>query len=318
MDYSAFKARAVVDWIDIEITTEVPTQQQWIQDDLRRILDLPDSAKEIWVEPVNPGRGVASCVFRIRLHDAPANSYSELERIMGALAKRKPFAAPSQVRAIEVAVDFYAKGQANELNLIRLTKRLQTSIIARGNPRQFDPSTRLNVYLTDRPGANEINPALSLRIGNKGDDISWQVYFKRTDKGGVPLPSGDQRARAEFTLQGAALAESGLTELASLKGYRFEQLSGHLRFGNLKRLGRIVEDMNPFAAYAVRRLWESHNGSVTAWPLGWRAYRLDRQKGLPRKAVDRKQTSHAEADYDLNRRVRRTLSELSGKFFAQN
>ncbi|KAI3590139.1 hypothetical protein D9X30_5722 [Cupriavidus sp. U2] len=313
MNYSAFKVKAVVDWIELEITTEVHTQQQWIQHDLRRILDLPEGAKDTWVEPVNPGPGGVSCMFRIRFHDAPANSYGELERIMDALAARKSFAAPPNVHAIEVAADFYAKGQAKELDLVSLTKRLQTTIIARGNPRQFDPAIGGN-----RPGTLDLDPRLNLRIGNKGDDISWQVYYKRTDKGGVSLSSGDQRARAEFTLRGAALAESGLTDFASLKGYRFEVLSDNLRFGDLKPLDRIVEDMNAFAAYAVRHLWSNSNGSVTTWPVGWRAHRVDRRKGLPRKVVDRKQTSHAEADYDLNRRVRRSLSDLSGRFSAQN
>lgn len=331
MDYCAFKAKAVVDWIELEITTVTPTQHQWIQQDLRRILDLPEGAEDIWVEPVNPGAGKVSNVFRVRLHDAPANSYGELERIMNALAQRKPFAAPPQIRTIEIAVDFYARGQAKAPALIDLTKRLQTSIIARGNPRQFDPtigSTGRNVYLAERctgedehendywaaPDAKEIDPALSLRIGNKGDDICWQIYFKRTDKGGVPLPSNEHRARAEFTLQGAALAESGLTNLASLKGYRYEKLSKHLRFGSLNPLAKIVEGMNPFAAHAVRLLWERGGGSVTTWPLGLRAYRKDGRTGQPREPENRKHSVHTEADDDLNRKVRKSLAALSHRF----
>lgn len=232
---------------------------------------------------------------------------------MAALAQAKPLVAQPQLHAIEIAVDFYAREQKGAPALIDLTKQLQASIIARGNPRQYDPATRRNLYL----GPAELDPALNLRIGNKGDDLYWQVYFKRTDKGGASLPSSEQRARAEFTMQGARLAACGLTDLASLNGYRFEDLSEYLRFGDIKPLDQIVEGMNPFAACAVRDLWESHNGSVTSWPLGWRAYRRDRQKDLPRKLVDRKQSSHVVADHDLNRKVRRSLLGLSGLFFAQ-
>lgn len=137
MDYSAFKAKAVVDWIEVEITTAAPTQHQWIQQDLRRILDLPDKANEIWVEPVNAGPGGVTCVFRIRLHDGPANSYAELDRIMAALAQAKPLVAQPQLHAIEIAVDFYAREQKGAPALIDLTKQLQASIIARGNLSSF-------------------------------------------------------------------------------------------------------------------------------------------------------------------------------------
>lgn len=339
MDYSAFKAKAVVDWIDVEVKTAKRTQQQWIQKDLRHILDLPDRAKDIWVEPVSPGSGGASCVFRVRLHDALANSYGELKSIMEALAARKPFAAPPKVHAIEVAVDFYAKGQANAAALADLTERLQTGIAARGNPRQFDPtigSKGRNVYLAarctgeDKRGndywlaadADAMDSALNLHIGNKGskerriqgDDICWQVYFKRTDKAGIPLPADEQRARAEFTLQGAALTGRGITDLGSLKGFRFEILADLLHFRRLKPIEEIVEGMNPFAAYAVRNLWHNGNGTVTTWPLGWLAHRRDKRTGQPRKAVDRKHSVHTVADDDLNRTVRKSLAALSRRF----
>jgi hypothetical protein len=339
MNYSGFKANAVVDWIDIEITTAVPTQQRWIRRDLRRILCLAEGARDIWVEPINPGPGGVSCVFRIRLHDAPANSYGELERIMGALAQGKPFAARPKVHAIEIAVDFYGKGQANIAALPDLTEQLQTGIAARGNPRQFDPgigSKGRNAYLSERctgedkrgtdywlaADANAIDPALVLNIGNKGDqqrciqgdDICWRVYFKRTDKGGMPLPPDEQRARAEFTLQGAELTGRGITDLDSLSGYRFERLADLLHFRRLKPLEQIVEGMNPFAAYAVRHLWGSRSGSVTTWSLGLRAHRRDRRTGQPRTPDDRKHSVHTEADDDLNRKVRKSLAALSHQF----
>lgn len=68
IDYSRFRFRAVVDWIEIEILTERHTNFQTVQEKLRVILGLPEG-KDPYVQALEKGAGGRATVFRFRIYD---------------------------------------------------------------------------------------------------------------------------------------------------------------------------------------------------------------------------------------------------------
>lgn len=324
---STYRAEAVIDWIELTITTKETTQFQWLQDKMRRILDLPEDAPDTYIKPIDAGAGNQARRFTITLHDQHANSFKELERITSALSKKCPFASPPEVSGIEIALDFYSRN-ANNANLQSMTHRLQTSLAGlatSGNdPRQYDPISERNRFLRDD---DKINPDQMLYIGSnsKRDPITWQVYHKVTDHNKQPLESNQHRARAEFTLTGTQLAEyvqnktrvKKCVHLSDLQTFKFEQLAGLLHFRRLKSISEITAGRCAHFAYAIDKAGDTIRDNLALYPLGKLAYRRDprtnqpRNKGLPEVL---KHSRHSLADDDLNDAVHDKLRSLTRTF----
>jgi len=319
---SEYKAEAVIDWIKIIITTSKVTQFQHLQSKLRRILDLPDDAADIYIEPIDAGAGSTSNRFEITFHDQVANSWHALTRTLSQLAERFSFSKQPEVSAIEIALDFYCR-DTNNTGLTDLTQRLQTSlagIATRGNnPRQYDFWNKRNVFLT---AESLIDPTMNLRTGDKQDLISWQVYRKTTDKNGLSLDSSQHRARAEFTLKGALLAkyaghENTTFTLADLGNFDFVKLAGLLHFRRLKPTLEIVAGKNKYFKYAISKLAKQVRHSMLLYPLGYFAYRRDPRTNQPRNKGMHETLQHSRhsiADDDLNKTVRVKFGNLTKRF----
>ncbi|MQR02467.1 hypothetical protein [Glaciimonas soli] len=327
-----FKVSACVDWIELTVNTRQLTQFRHLQRALRLILDLPESAREIRVEPINAGAGNAADRFTIRLHDEPANSYHELSRIMAALDHKFPFASEPEISGIEIALDFYKRTQSTA-GLREMTHRLMTSIAAhgegRGKARQYDPTInptgkKKSLAMRYLEDGHRIDPGLMLYIGDGGDPklgikrdpVTHQVYFKTVDRNREAIASDDFRARAEFTLTGAALKKHNLSYLSGLDGYRFQRLAGLLHFRVLKSLEAITRGKNIFFKATVEHYWDRTSGSVTAFPVGWLKYERYTD-GKPRHGGHSKVVKHhrhSVADEELNALVRKKFAELSKVF----
>jgi hypothetical protein len=308
----AFKVSACIDWIELTITTRSPTQFQHLQSKLRRVLNLPESAKEIFVDPINAGAGGVSNRFEITLHDAHANSYQELNRIMVELSDKFPFASPPEITGIEVAIDFYSRSNSTA-ELREMTRRLQTHLAAHGNARQFDPTVKKVRFLAND---NRTDPAQMLYVGNKGEPITHQIYFKQTDHNQKPITPSEWRARAEFTLRGTALADFGLNYLSDLRAFRFERMAGRLHFRILKPLAALTAGKCREFTCAVERMWSQINDNVAGLPLGWLKYGRY-PNGKPRYGGRGKEVAynrHTVADAELNALVRKKLAQLSKTF----
>ncbi|MDP2882484.1 MAG: hypothetical protein Q8N89_12970 [Azonexus sp.] len=257
MDYSAypvsrkaFKATACIDRLYVEICTSRHTQFQWIQDWLEAETGIVH-----FVEPIDKqeDKGNIATTFRIWFHDDLANDAKELQCIFLDLAMTYPLVTAPRIVAIEVACDFRHKQQSVK-ELLAFNHRVQSSffvgdkvggvavgkLFSRGlKHRQFDPAlidtpTKGNRYL-DLAG-NRINPEFNLRVGNKDDDLSWQIYFKQHDRIKVvgdeqpKLDKEDWRVRIETTIQGKALTTLGLVTLDDLRRFRFDKLAHLFRF----------------------------------------------------------------------------------------
>jgi len=233
----AFKATACVDWLDVEFCTSRHTQFQHIQDWLEKQTTIKH-----YVEPIDPqeDKGNIAKTFRIRFHDDLANDAKALRCIFRELAKDYPLVTVPRITAIEVACDFRHK-RLSVTESLALTRRLQTHfyVAAGTRHRQFDPAMRGTAANGNRfldHNGDRINPKFNLRVGNKWDDLSWQIYYKRHDrikvKGEKPplLPEKDWRARVETTIQGEVLTKLGLVSLDDLQRFRFDRLAHLFRF----------------------------------------------------------------------------------------
>lgn len=322
---AAFKTRAVIDWIDVAVTLKSGTQFRYVQEKLRTILDLTTPP---FVKAVSSGAGGVATRFVIRLHDAHAATLRELERITAALALTHPFAEPPEVAGIELALDFYSRGNPDDV--LELVRRLQSSIEAYGNPRQFDPEKAPtpkhgNRFLNrDRPepvSGLVLDPRLNLRIGNAGDAVQWQIYDKRTDNNCQPIPPSQRRARAEFALSGEELATrilgpnagSRLATLTELKTFNFETLARLLHFRRFKPIETTAH--NPVVAMTLAKLSPMREHGITNYPLGSFSVHRDGRRandmGRRRKLIH---SSHTVADAELNDIVRKKLKALTAKF----
>lgn len=330
---SEFRTEAVIDWIELTFTTRAPTQQQWVRGELRAITGEPN----LYLKPLNAGDGGVSSRFKVKFHDAQANSYAALVRIVAALDRVMPLDGQPTVTGLEISLDFFSKRQGQDLALARMTHRLQNSIAAYGNPRQYNPDLGFLVYLHDPPDDRDprqrklgrkafeidpsrINPDLTLLIGDEWDPISWRVYYKRVDANQA-LPPNEHRARAEFTLRGSALTERKIANLPDLVSFQFEALAGLLHFRSLRPVENITAGHGEIVRYTIRKWHSSAPNAVTLYPLGRLAFRRDartdkpRHRGLP---VARKHSKHTTADDELNHVVRDRLKDLSRRFSTKN
>lgn len=321
---AAFKLSAVVDWLELTVTLIRGTQFRYVRMHLGMILQME---KPPAVVPRDATAGGVATQFAIRLQDPHAASLDNLERVMVALALEFPFACPPVVSGIEIAVDF--RPRTNEADIADLVHRMQLSIDAHGNPRQYDPgkspSPRFcNRYLNpDRPEpvtGLKIDPRFNLRIGNHGDAVQYQLYDKRTDNNGKLLAPNQRRARAEFTLSGAELANrvhgadgsSPPVTLDDLRKFRFESLAGLLHFRRFKSVEAITT--TPALAKMLEKTLPWREYGITNYNIGMTAFNPERRRGAVRSSRQRAHSAHTYADAELNDIVRRSFRSLTKNF----
>jgi hypothetical protein len=320
-----FKTRAVIDWIELTVTLKKPSQFRYVQRALQTILQT-DAITFVRAQDKGPGGSTTQFVFR--LHDHHAAKLSELERIMSELALVHPFAAQPEVSGIEIALDFYNRCEPG--NVLDLVHRLQLSVAARGNIRQFDPDKAPNPKYgnrflnSDRPEPVTgliIDPRLNLRIGDKGDTVQWQIYDKRTDHNRQPIDQSQRRARAEFTLNRDELAKrvfgpdagSRTVTLGDLRLFRFETLARLLHFRKFKPIERVTD--NPVVALALDSQSSLRKYGIANYRQGLvTAYQDKRRPTEVARMGERKFSKDTVADAELNAIVRRKLEALTGTF----
>jgi hypothetical protein len=135
-------------------------------------------------------------------------------------------------------------------------------------------------------------------IGNKTDELSQRIYFKTTDKGGVPLEDEDMhRARVEITVQGGALPFKSWGEWAS---FRFERKENNLSRFFTFRKDRNLNSLSPLHRIILERRPQ----------IGERKEQRRSRKGGGQRLYN----SETVADIELNKRARGALRNLSGRW----
>jgi hypothetical protein len=276
MDYTRFSFRAVVDWLEIAITTVAPTNAPTI----RRKGAL------CYVTPIDAGAGGAATRFCFRIYDP--DSWAGIRGIIAEIEQATPFAMPPTVTGMEISFDAYSNGATlNELAALAADFcRFNTAAISNnrriaGRWRGDTEGLPGQAYARRKVAAGRV-----IAIGDKTAPISQRIYFKTTDHNGQSIPDADYRARIEVTLQGKALP---MTTLDDGEGYSFEGLAAFFKFRALK------DGLDPTAKAAAE------------YParIGERGERKRREGGT------RLYAKGTRADTPLNRKAYDALRELS-------
>jgi hypothetical protein len=320
IDTSAYRFEAVVDWFSFRIKTVDPTQWPHIQRHLAGLIGSkphviaidPDTGKK---KGAKGAEGITSTVFDFQVYDDIANNGEKLRDLFAHLASKFPLAGTPQVTGIEIAFDAYSLGKIDsELHDMALwmMERLNA---ANDNVRQYDPLRRVdgeNVPLWGRPEL-PINPRWNLRMGNEWNDLCHQVYWKRTDKGAVDLLPAECRARSEFTLRRATLAEEGIKTLSDLETFDFGRLAKYLRFRGLKTADQIIAENEDRPSWLAKVAYDPRAVCLT----GGRGRGLKYSTGKIRKSTPRKNSKHTlrtkETDA-MNDTVTRNFKALNSNF----
>lgn len=301
MDYSKFRIKACVDWIDLEVETQCPTNFQTVQRRLKSLLGLPGDSVP-YVKAQNEGKGGAATVFRCRIHD-PA-SWRYLDSMVRKLNEQLPLVGEPRVTAIEIALDAYSKG-AGRVEMIELTLRyyrFHTRPVSRN--RRFAGTCRGD---TKGKGLVNYRPEGILRMlaggrvivigNNQTDELSQRIYFKTQDKGEPIKDESKHRARVEVTVRGDALPICSWNDWAS---FRFEGRENGLSKLFTFRQYRDLESLSVLHQMLLE---------LMSQPGERREQRRSRKGGGRRKY-----NTETIADTMLNKRARDALKNLSGRW----
>lgn len=321
IDTTAYRFEAVVDWFAFRIETVKPTQFRHIRARLAERI-----GPKLHVEPIDSDTGKrkfdeggTTTVFSFKVYDAIGNNHQKLVDLFDHLAAKFPLVNVPQVTGLEIALDAYSQRHSDD-DLREATRWLMEHLSTPNeNVRQYDPSLRTekkNILFNQESTQLALNPELNLRTGNRGTDLSYQVYWKRTDKGGqVVLEHNQWRARAEFTLLGDKLAAEGIKILDDLAMFDLGSLAKYLRFANLMNLEQAINGKNPFVASGISSVWDDR---AVCLALGWK--RCDRgTDGYRRHAQSRtlNYSRHTEPNKILNRIVTDKFAKLAARYLTK-
>lgn len=299
MDYSLFRSRAEVDWIEIEVSTVDRTNHQTVRRRIAERLGETPFTNSIHAEPLNKSSGGAASIFCITIQNPQC--FGDALGVIDAVSDCLPLAAPPLVTGIEVSIDAYAKKDkgATQADLVELVAHFYRGLTrpASDNRRfagRWKGDTKgVNIWL-DRV-KRDIADGRVIVIGDRDAPISQRIYFKTTDKGGkVTLPEDRRRARIEITLQGAVVSELLGKDLRRLS---FEKLSKYFKF-RTPDLDKI-NNLNKMIRHSVE------NRSVNG----------ERKPRKMRDGSTRLYDTSTCADTKLNKRASDALRELSRRWF---
>ncbi len=220
-DYSRYRFRAEVDWIELKIVLTKPTNFQTV----RRRLGVE------FAEPDAPGAGGADVEFTVKMQSP--SSWAEVNARLEQLTVDHPLAKPVEVTGIEIALDAYSRNESFD-DLVEMASRFYREACKL-------VSDNRRASKTKRDGSYSLESADQLRrlfadgynlyIGNRSDAERQHIYVKQTD-GQSFLPFAEQRARTEFTLTGEKVP---VLLFNDWREYRFESFADYFKYRQLKR-----------------------------------------------------------------------------------
>lgn len=204
IDYTSFKFRAVVDWIEIEIHTTEPTHY----DAIYRLTGA-------FTDPIEPSnQGKSASVFRLKIQDP--SSWQAVVGVVDLIKAKYMLAKPFAVVGIEVAFDAYNRNRADSTDnlamLVANFHRFNTHTNENRLAKNLGRIDKTRMYRMKREVSHlpplslsslvrELIDGWQIGIGNQNSDCYQHAYFKTTD-GGKPC---QHRARIEITLRGNKL-----------------------------------------------------------------------------------------------------------------
>ena len=218
-DYSPYRFRAEVDWIELRIDTAAPTNFQTV----RRRLDVE------YVTPVGESNGGACTAFSVKFQ-AP-RSWSDINQRLKELTVDHPLARPVKVIGIEVALDAYSQAHIRD-DLVDMTVRFYRSAskLSSPNRRASKSKGRSHGLETVSQLRALIADGFNIYIGETDDQERQHIYLKETDSSAA-LPTALHRARTEFTLRGVKVP---VHEFSAWRELNFTAFAPYFKFRCLK------------------------------------------------------------------------------------
>lgn len=247
-DYSSYRFRAEVDWIDLKLVTVAPTNFQTV----RRRLGIGFAGPEAL------GAGGACTEFNVRFQEP--KSWADIDERLKRLTVDHPLAEPPTVTGIEIALDAYSTSQ-NRDDLIAMTVHFYNgstklvSVNRRASKRKGE-----SYYLKTRSQLqNLIAEGYNIYIGDQADAAHQHIYLKETDSS-TALPPHQQRARTEFTLKSEMLPKHSFVDW---QGHDFTKFASFFKFRHLKN------DLSPWAAVPLHAMAQVGERRARKTPKGY-------------------------------------------------
>lgn len=243
MDYSKFRFRSDVDWIQLELNTQNPTIGWRLKRCSRfsYVIACDPLTKEPYALVNTP-----STNFRANLQDP--KDWKSIAQAVDVLNKAYPLAEKPKVIGIEVVLDAYSKGASRD-EMVRLTAHMYKFLTdpVSINHRTYHSFTGSGKGISSfEELVGDLSVGYQIGIGHRSADRYQHLYFKTTDsvreEVATLLPVEQHRARLEITLRGAALPPKNFEEWDS---FDFRSLTRYFNFRMLKPV------LNKWAASAL-------------------------------------------------------------------
>ena len=201
LELSAYRFKAVVDWIKLRVSFAKGTQIQHVQRELRKFLD-----RDSWITPIAPGPGLVSSIFEITVQEP--QSISRVTEMCAALAKAFGEILDPEICSVEFSLDAYPRkpsDAARELLVGAMQRTIFTtrdiwqrdmsrprSSIGARTPGSVDNNNMklLKGFKNESPGEWHLLPEShfspwvdgTFYLGAKEDDVMIRVMDKTIDR----------------------------------------------------------------------------------------------------------------------------------------
>jgi hypothetical protein len=231
--YQYLRFRAEVDWIEIKICTQKPSNFHTVRTRL----------EASYVKPLDAGGGGAASEFRIKFYSL--KNWQEIDRALANFTHDHPLSRPVEVTGIEIAFDAYSKVNDRQVLAAMTTKFYRGLTYPVSENQRITPGTKGSVTGIPSPKmlVRRVERGENIYIGdrdepteNMDDPHSWMkqhFYLKETDTN-APLPIEQHRARVEITLRGLALPHQLLEE------WRSHNFTVESQFFKFRKPGRAL------------------------------------------------------------------------------
>ncbi|UCV07381.1 hypothetical protein [Dechloromonas denitrificans] len=288
MNYSTFRFRAVVDWIEVQIQTEKTTNFQTVQRAFNDALCLPVGLN-IWTKSHDANEGGGASSFSVRIHDV--RRYSDIENLLIKVCAKLVLKPGFKINKIELALDAYCDDPA--IQAARFYK-FMTHPVSDNRRMYHDHVGSVNAMpRTIEAITRHLSEGWQIGIGNKTDDRYQHIYFKTTDTHQGERQEVEHRARIEVRLSGAALP---CQTHDAWREFKFETLAQYFRFTKLK------DNLEPLIQATAEALDQ----------IGERRARKRVHEG--RESGTRLHSRATQADAELNSKARDALRKLSARW----
>lgn len=313
---SAYRTKAVVDWMTLEIETARLTQFQWIQ---RTLADHFGDNTRTYIKTVDAGAGGTAHRFLIELNDGHCQNVHTIRAALAALDHQYTLVGTVLIKALEVSLDFYPNDDQAHDDLLALVARLQMSVAAYGKAHRLVGRRRAGgrARADFLDSGRTRDPQRTFCVNNhERDPLAWRIYHKITDQK-LDLARDQRRARVEFTLRGAGLRKYGVNSLDDLAERGFVGFKKLLHFRQFRPMSEVISGMRPEMARLVQHATRRDRNMVSLYLFGRHAYHRDSRTGTPRnggrpKLLDH--STHTIADAELNRLAGDRLHDLTLHF----